>query len=221
MSGSGVEGVTGLVLAKAPVPGRAKTRLAAAIGERAAAEVAAAALLDTIEACTAAFGPAGSRLALDGDLADAVRGAEIEAALAGWTVAPQPDGSLGERIAGACAAVAGPVVQIGMDTPQAGADLLVEVARGLAAHDCVLGPAEDGGWWVLALREPRHAAAVADVPMSTPTTAADTRAALVAAGLDVATAPVLRDIDHLGDLVAVARSAPGLRVATQVPEAAR
>ncbi|EUA53292.1 hypothetical protein I550_4928 [Mycobacterium intracellulare 1956] len=42
--------VTLLVVAKAPEPGRAKTRLAASVGDRVAAEIAAAALLDTLDA---------------------------------------------------------------------------------------------------------------------------------------------------------------------------
>ena len=49
----------------------------------------------------------------------------------------------------------------------------------LADHDAVLGPAEDGGWWVLALRDPVARRGLGGVAMSTPTTGADTRAALV------------------------------------------
>ena len=53
--------VTVLVVAKAPVPGQAKTRLAAAVGDQAAADIAAAALLDTLDAVAAApvAGPGG------------------------------------------------------------------------------------------------------------------------------------------------------------------
>lgn len=62
--------VTLLVVAKAPEPGRAKTRLAAAVGERAAAEIAAAALLDTLDAVAAA--PVAARVvALTGALISA------------------------------------------------------------------------------------------------------------------------------------------------------
>jgi glycosyltransferase A (GT-A) superfamily protein (DUF2064 family) len=100
-----------------------------------------------------------------------------------------------------------------MDTPHVTADLLLEIARALAEHDGVLGPAEDGGWWVLALREPSRAAVLRDVPMSRPTTGAATRAALVAAGLDVATTATLRDVDEVADAHEVARLAPGTRFA--------
>ena len=86
-------------------------------------------------------------------------------------------------------------------------------AQPLDEHDAVLGPAEDGGWWALALREPSRAAVLRGVPMSTPTTGADTRAALAAAGLDVATTATLRDVDEVVDAHAVARLAPATRFA--------
>ncbi|MDV6278630.1 glycosyltransferase, partial [Rhodococcus erythropolis] len=69
-----------LVVAKAPVPGLAKTRLAADVGDRAAAEIAAAALLDTLQVVAAT--PARNRIvAITGDLTDAVRGADVRDAL--------------------------------------------------------------------------------------------------------------------------------------------
>jgi len=197
-----------LVLAKAPVTGRVKTRLGADIGMDLAAALAAAALRDSLLACLDAVGAASCHLALDGDLRDAHDAGELEALLAGWTVRPQADGELGERIAHAVAEVPGPVVQIGMDTPQVDADMLRSVAAGLEQHDAVLGEAADGGWWVLALRDPAAAAALAGVPMSTPTTYDDTRAALVAAGLDVGTAPVLEDVDTVAEAERVAALAP-------------
>lgn len=199
-----------LVLAKAPVPGLVKTRLAADLGDDVlAAEIAAASLLDTLAACVAATGPAHCRLALAGDLGQAVRGDEIRRALHRWTVTAQVPGTLGERLAAAHAETAGPVVQIGMDTPQATPELLLTVAAGLAEDDAVLAPATDGGWWALALRDGRAAAPLAGVPMSTPTTCADTRSALTAVGLVVGTGPVLADVDHLGDAYDVAALVPG------------
>lgn len=206
---------TVLVIAKAPVPGRVKTRLAADIGEPAAARVAAAALHDTIDACVDAVGADRCRLALDGELGAAVDGEQIRRALSGWTVRPQQRGGLGQRIAAACAAVTGPVVVMGMDTPQVTGALLRQVASGLDHDDAVLGPAEDGGWWVLGLRDPAAAEVVAAVPMSTARTGADTRAALTAGGLGVGSAPVLRDIDWLVDLRTVAELAPCSRVAAR------
>ena len=200
-----------LVVAKAPVAGRVKTRLGAEVGDAAAAEVAAAALLDTVVACRDAFGPDRCLLALAGDLADAVRGDEIADALAGWGVARQRGVTFDERLANAHLDVppGGPVVQVGMDTPQLTAGHLHAAARVLAEHDAVLGPAEDGGWWVLGLRDPRGAAALHGVPMSTPTTYDDTRRALSGAGLGVGTTASLRDVDTATDADVVAGAAPG------------
>ncbi|MER7558249.1 DUF2064 domain-containing protein [Nocardioides sp. NPDC126508] len=212
---------TMLLVAKAPVPGLVKTRLAADIGETAATEIAAAALLDTIEACTLAVGPDRCRLALSGDVSAAVRADEIREAVAGWTISPQRGDGFGERLANAHAEVTGPVVQIGMDTPQVTPAGLLGVARGLIAADAVLAPAEDGGWWALALRDPAAADALVDVPMSTPETYAATRSALERRGLRVAEGDRLRDVDHLGDVAPVATAAPHTRFAAAAAEIAR
>jgi len=203
-----------LVVAKAPLPGLVKTRLGARIGMDAAAEVAAAALLDTLAACAEAFGPAGCLLALDGKLDEAVDGDAIAARLRDWTVFGQRGADLGSRLADAHrAAGPGPVMQIGMDTPQVESGLLHAVAVELDHHEAVLGPAEDGGWWVLGLRDPGAAAALAGVPMSTPDTHRRTRAALGRFGLVPATASMMRDVDTVDDAVAVAVAAPETRFA--------
>jgi uncharacterized protein len=202
-----------LVVAKAPEVGRVKTRLGARIGMERAAQVAAAALLDTLEAAARAVGADRCHLSLDGELDQAVRGPELREALAGWAVHPQEGADFGARLADAHARLRGPVVQVGMDTPQLTPELLLAAAEGLVDHDAVLGPAEDGGWWLLALRDPAHAAALRGVPMSTPTTGADTRAALTASGLDVGSTVTLRDVDEPADADAVARLAPGSRFA--------
>lgn len=195
-----------LLVAKAPVAGEVKTRLAATVGPDAAADVAAAALLDTVRACAEAVGVDRCRLALHGDLRSAVRGHELTEAVTGWTVIGQRGGDFGARLAHAHLDVAheGPVVQIGMDTPQVRPADLAAVAGGLTDHGAVLAAAEDGGWWALGLAEPAHGVHLAGVPMSTPTTGADTRRALEGAGLRVADGPVLRDVDTAADADAVA-----------------
>jgi uncharacterized protein len=204
-----------LVVAKAPQAGAVKTRLGTTIGDRAAAEVAAAALLDTLAACRAAVGATRCLLALSGDLAGAHREVELRAALTGWTVRPQRGDHFGARLAAAHAdAGPGAVIQVGMDTPQVTPELLRSAASGLDDHDAVLGPAPDGGWWVLGLRDPGRAVVLRDVPMSTPTTGADTRAALVGAGLTVGTAPALTDVDTAEDAGLVAGQAPASEFAS-------
>lgn len=213
--------VAGLVVAKAPVTGRVKTRLGAEIGMERAADLAAAALLDTLDACTAAFGRHACHLALDGDLATAVRGPELRSASDLWCLHPQVGEGFDQRLARAHADVARaggstpPVVQVGMDTPQVTPALLASVVAGLEQHDAVLGPAEDGGWWVLALRDPAAASALVGVPMSTPHTHDDTAAALRAHGLTVGTTTVLRDVDEVADADAVAALAPDTRFARE------
>lgn len=208
---------TVLVMAKAPVPGRVKTRLAADLDGRAdlAASLALAALVDTVRACTEAVGAASCRLALGGR-PEGID--DLRAELAGWSVVPQGDGALGRRIALALAGVPGPVVQLGMDTPQVTAAHLLDLLAGLVHDDAVLAPATDGGWWALALRDGRAGAPLDGVPLSTRSAYADTRAALRSAGLTVAGAPTLTDVDRLGDARAVAREAPATVFAQRFAE---
>jgi glycosyltransferase A (GT-A) superfamily protein (DUF2064 family) len=99
-------------------------------------------------------------------------------------------------------------VLIGMDTPQVTPALLGSVVDGLGDADAVLGPAHDGGWWTLALRDPAHAEALRGVPMSTVDTAVATAAALRARGLRVTFAPALRDVDTARDAWEVAGQCP-------------
>lgn len=205
-----------LVVAKAPVPGEVKTRLAADVGPETAAGLAAAALLDTLDACESAF--ARCHIALSGSLARASSGSEIETRLRRWTTHRQYGEGLGERLACAhqcvAAAAAGePVVQVGMDTPQATSAHLCAVAAALTSHDAVLGPADDGGWWVLALRSPQHAAVLSGVPMSTPRTYDATLEALTCAGADVGPAARLSDVDTVTAAAIVAAAAPNSRFA--------
>ena len=204
-----------LVVAKAPVPGRVKTRLGAEVGMEVAAQLATASLADTVAACTATYGAERCLLALDGTLDGAVGEPHLTELLEGWQLFPQRGDELAERLVNAHADAAdrtgGAVVQVGMDTPQLTPELLSTVADGLSTSDTVLGPADDGGWWVLAARDPRAVAAIAEVPMSTPTTGMATRRALEAAGLSVALAATLRDVDTVEDADAVAALIPGSR----------
>ncbi|OBK98370.1 glycosyltransferase involved in cell wall biogenesis [Mycobacterium sp. 1245499.0] len=207
--------VTLLVVAKAPEPGRAKTRLAATVGDRVAAEIAAAALLDTLDAVAAA--PVAARVvALTGDLAGAANVAEIRQRLASFTVIAQRGEDFAARLANAHADAADglPVLQIGMDTPQVSADLLGGCARRLLEAPAVLGPAHDGGWWVLGVGEPAMAQCLRTVPMSVPDTAELTLKALRDNGIDVVTVQTLADVDVVDDVAVVREAcAPGSRFA--------
>ena len=205
-----------LVVAKAPVPGQAKTRLAASVGDTAAADIAAAALLDTLDAVAAA--PVAARVvALTGELSAASSGAEITAGLADFIVVPQRGADFAERLANAhidaAAAFGGlPVLQIGMDTPQVTDELIGDCARELLAADAVLGLARDGGWWLLGVTEGAMADCLRTIPMSRSDTGAATLAALENTGNHVSLVPTLADVDTIGDVDEVRRvCAPGSR----------
>jgi glycosyltransferase A (GT-A) superfamily protein (DUF2064 family) len=206
-----------LVVAKAPVPGQAKTRLGDVIGHLESADLAAAALLDTIEACSTFAGDRRCHLALGGELGDACRGDEIQEALASWHVFDQRGDSFAERLVNAhldlAADARGPVVQVGMDTPQLTPVLLADATERLGPGRGVLGPATDGGWWLLGLADPTRAAALAGVPMSTSRTGFETRRALTGWGVRVVTTSALRDVDTVFDAELVAAYAPGTRFA--------
>jgi glycosyltransferase A (GT-A) superfamily protein (DUF2064 family)/SAM-dependent methyltransferase len=209
-----------LVVAKAPVAGLAKTRLCPPATPRQAAAVAAAALLDTL-AAVRAMPSASPVLAYAGVMAEAERAEQIRGALAGWRLVRQRGDGFGDRLAHAhldAAALVphGPVLQIGMDTPQVTPHLLDASLRRLAAVDAVLGPASDGGWWALGLRDPRDAVVLRDVPMSTPDTGRLTRLALAARGLRIAELPTLSDVDTWDTATAVAATTPGGRFAAAV-----
>ncbi|MEU5991671.1 TIGR04282 family arsenosugar biosynthesis glycosyltransferase [Spirillospora sp. NPDC047418] len=194
-----------IVIAKEPVPGRVKTRLTPAYTPAEAAALAEASLRDTLTAAAAA--PAGRRvLALDGAPGPWLPG--------GFTVLAQRGAGLDERLAAAFddAWAGRPLVLIGMDTPQVTPALLTRAARVLDRCDAVVGPARDGGFWLLGLRRP-DARLLRGVPMSRACTGTVLLARLRAAGLRTGFAPRLTDVDTPADAGAVAGLAAGGRFA--------
>ncbi|MDT0386653.1 TIGR04282 family arsenosugar biosynthesis glycosyltransferase [Streptomyces dubilierae] len=192
-----------LVIAKEPRPGRVKTRLTPPFTPRQAAELAEAALADTLRAVAAA--PAARRvLVLDGR-----PGAWLPP---GFDVVPQGAGGLDERLAAAFARCTGPALLVGMDTPQVTRELLTVDFSGV---DAWFGPAEDGGFWALGLAEP-DPGLLRGVPMSTAVTGAVQRRRLVDAGLRVCDLPRLRDVDTAADAHAVAALVPHGRFAARL-----
>lgn len=194
-----------LVIAKDPLPGRAKTRLCPPCSAEQAAALARAALLDTLEVVRRT--PAARRvLVLDGD-ASKWREPGIE-------VIPQRGLGLAERLAGAFQDVGAPALLVGMDTPQLTVELLLEGIEALAspAVDAVLGPADDGGYWGIGLKSARREA-FTGVPMSLATTLSCQRRRLQRLGLRIHELPGLRDVDTIEDAHAVAGAAPGSRFA--------
>ncbi|MCL3816926.1 TIGR04282 family arsenosugar biosynthesis glycosyltransferase [Aeromicrobium wangtongii] len=199
-----------LVVAKAPVPGQAKTRIARTIGDDGAAELAAAALLDTLTTATAVGWPVV--VAMTGDLSAAARGEEIAAALEPLQVVPQRGDGLAARLANAHADAAAAVgdsaagiVQVGMDTPQLLVADYLDAGRTVELGSIVVGPAQDGGWWLLGLPDPALAKQLIEVPMSQDDTCDRTVEAL---GGDVVRLRTLRDMDTWDDAVAIAGEIP-------------
>jgi rSAM/selenodomain-associated transferase 1 len=196
-----------VVLAKAPVAGRVKTRLCPSLTPVQAAAVARAALLDTLDVVASV--PVRRRVvALDGSPHGLVP--------QGFDVVPQRGDGLDSRLAAAFADITGPALLIGMDTPQVTVNQLVAAVLLLATGRPVLGHAQDGGWWAIGLPtgDPE---VFLGVPMSAADTGRCQERRMRQRGLDPVLLPVLRDIDHMDDLVAASRVMPAAsRVASVV-----
>jgi rSAM/selenodomain-associated transferase 1 len=200
--------ITLAVLAKAPVAGRVKTRLCPPLTPIQAAAVAHAALLDTLD--VVAQVPVRRRVVvLDGSADGLVP--------VGFDVVPQRGDGLDERLAAAFADVAGrPTLLVGMDTPQMTVSQLVAAAGLLAAGSPVLGHADDGGWWAIGLPSADEDVFLG-VPMSTDDTGRCQEQRMRERGVVPVLLPVLRDVDHVDDLVAAAEAmSPRSRVASVV-----
>jgi hypothetical protein len=198
-------GVALLVIAKPPLPGRAKTRLTPPCTETQAAALAEAALLDTLDAVTRAethrrvivFDGEGERWRPPG-----------------FELIRQRGAGLAERLAAAFEEVGEPALLVGMDTPQLTPRLLTEGIEALSRPgvDAVLGPAHDGGYWSVGLKRPQRAV-FAGVPMSADNTCAAQRERIAQLGLELSEQPPLTDVDTIADARAVAREAPRSRFA--------
>jgi uncharacterized protein len=189
------------VIAKEPVAGLAKTRLAPAIGDRGAAGVAAALLADTLATVKMVaaepwlcFAPAAAR--------------ERMAALArGFRLLPQGGGDLGDRLA-ACAtalhaAGATRLAIVGADTPHLPPGWYRSAFALLDHVDVVLGPALDGGYYLIAIETTAATPPTTlftGVPMGTDRVLGETLWRAQRLGLRVGLLPALRDLDRIEDL---------------------
>lgn len=190
-----------IVIAKAPVPGRSKTRLCPPCTPAQAAALAEAALRDTLAAVAAT--PCARRvLALEGEPGPWLP--------PGFDVIAQRGTGLAERLAAAFEDTGGPALLVAMDTPQLTPALLEAGLAQLAAPGvgAVLGATPDAGYWAIGLRRPDRAL-FAGVPMSSRLTLCAQRARLGALGLRVAELPLLTDVDTIAAARLVARAAPG------------
>lgn len=187
---------TVLVVAKAPVSGRSKTRLVPPLSVAEAAVLHEALLLDTLAACR--------REAEDVRVlyADAADREPLAALLPGVPLVLQEGRGLADalRLGIARHIADGPVAIVSSDIPGLPEAALTRAFAALAGGtDVVLGPAVDGGYWLIAMREADDRPFL-DIPWSSPAACAVTRRRCQEAGLRVVELPLWRDIDTLVDL---------------------
>ena len=200
------EPVAVAVLAKAPVPGFAKTRLIPALGADGAAALASR-LIDraVATACDADVGSVTLWAAPDEAHAtfQSLR-ARFDIALA-----RQPDGDLGARMLAALVAANGPALIVGTDCPALTAAHLRAAAEALrGGTDVVVFPAEDGGYVLIGARKIEPALFSA-MPWSTAEVMDETRRRLKALGLTWQEPVTLWDVDAPDDLVRLRESGLG------------
>jgi uncharacterized protein len=187
-----------LLFVRAPVAGRVKTRLAAEIGAEAALRVYTRLAEHTLAEALRLGGVQVRVHFTPADSGDAVR----RWLGPGPAYLPQPEGDLGERMRHAFQAAFHEgfrrVVIIGSDLPRMSAELLRRAIQLLDHRPVVLGPATDGGYYLLGLREMQDL--FADIPWSTERVLDCTLQRLRAAALEPALIEPLRDVDLAADL---------------------
>jgi uncharacterized protein len=192
-----------LVIAKAPEPGRAKTRLVPPLTADQAAELQRALLLDTLDACRAELDDVSI---LHANPAEAP---VLEALAPGTPLILQEGRGLGDALGRTFAlhAAAAPVAIVSSDVPGLPPGSLARTFAALeAGADVVLGPAHDGGYWLIAMAE-HHPEPFREIPWSTPAVLGVTLARCREAGLRVELLDTWRDLDTAVDLAFVRRGA--------------
>jgi uncharacterized protein len=201
-----------VVFAKPPTAGVAKTRLAEALGVEGASAVAAALLEDTLSLCELVRMPSGEKPGLVIAYAEAKEyfeeTVESRAAYNRWRLLAQGKGELGERLDKALADMAPGdddlTVFIGMDAPHLPAERIAEAFERLVEARAVLGPCDDGGYYLVGVRGRWPSGILAAVRWSTSDAMADTQEAFEKAGVDCAVLEPWYDVDDLAGLTRLA-----------------
>lgn len=180
-----------ILFTRYPDPGRAKTRLIPALGPQGAADLHRRLTERTLEQVRAAGLPYEIR-------STGREPAEVAAWLGTAAVADQGDGDLGARLERAGPPY--PTIFIGADAPDLIANDLKDAALALESHDVVVGPAEDGGYWLLGLSRPFDHL-FEDMAWGTDQVLPTTLARLHRAGCKVAMMRLLADLDRPEDLI--------------------
>ncbi len=191
------------IFAKFWQPGRVKTRLAAHLGEVAASELYRAFL----EASLSRFSQFADRRTLVYTPLDRQR-EFAELAANRWILAEQGNGDLGERMRRFFLASFGDgarrVVLIGSDSPTLPSEYIENAFAALKTHSVVLGPATDGGYYLIGAAE--EVPPIFDgISWSEPTVLQNTILQLEEADIKYATLPAWYDVDELDDLVRLDR----------------
>jgi rSAM/selenodomain-associated transferase 1 len=189
-----------LLFIKAPVKGRVKSRLALELDEDAALGLYRSFILDMLDtinktghSCTIFFYPPDSGEAVTAWLGP------------GRTCLPQEGEDLGLRMANAFATIfnkgASRAILIGSDLPDLPVDLLTGAIKSLDDHDAVLGPAKDGGYYLIGFRRETFLPDIFHgIEWSTNQVFAETISRFERLGKRIFLAPVWRDVDTLADL---------------------
>jgi rSAM/selenodomain-associated transferase 1 len=208
-----------IIFAKAPIPGQVKTRLCPPLSPDEAASLHGSIVLDMLERSS----PPTHTLPLRGGREG--RGWDrfiaclpspdhvffrILEERQGVRLLPQTGDDLGARMAHALADIFAQgyrrALVIGTDLPTLPGSVFGEALALLDTHDVVLGPAHDGGYYLIGLRKPAPEL-FAGMPWSTDQVLALTQTKAAAAGLKTALLPVRRDLDTLDDLMALTAEA--------------
>jgi len=209
MPPSNISPVSIVILAKAPIPGFAKTRLIPAIGAHAAA-VLQERLTERTVATALAAGIGPVTLCCDPDAThDTFLKMVTRMKI---TLRPQPPGDLGTRMLAAVATSTGPVLVIGTDCPALTEAHLRSAAMALRdGNDVVLIPAERGGYVLLGMREAQPRL-FSNIAWGGSSVLADTRARIVEQRLMLVERPPLWDVDTEIDLARLDREFPELKL---------
>lgn len=185
------------IFAKWPEAGKTKTRLIPAIGAEGAVAVYRKLLMHTVEQARAS----GLRVELRISGASPQRFREWLGD--GFAIVDQGEGDLGARMA----RVEAPALLIGSDAPEVTPELLQQAARALEDAPVVIGPADDGGYWLIGFREPAPFL-FEQMEWSVDSVLPETLRRLAERGIEPAMLPVLTDIDTGEDLAKFPAFAP-------------
>jgi rSAM/selenodomain-associated transferase 1 len=190
--------LTALIVARAPVVGHGKTRLVPPLSAEQAATLQRALLLDTVAACRRETGDVRLLVASEHERSD------LDALVPGIPIEVQRGRGLADALTHGVSdhLTRGPVAIISSDLPGLPAGSITRANEALAAgSDVVLGPAMDGGYWLVAMRT-AHEAPFRDIPWSTPAVWAVTLRRCREAGLRMEALERWRDVDTCADLAA-------------------